>query len=158
MEHLLDITVNNKLLKEQRDIHVYHNARHSSHIISYGSSLSLRLQEAGHGDFLHIAVVKGPGDLWEDCLITLPQGVNFEFFSRGDLTLSNANIKFPPYPGPHAGIISAGTGRLILKIPPGPPSWELKLIWLPPGPEKIGDTDVNISDQQPYSSSFHQML
>jgi len=105
------ITVENKLIKEKRDINVYHHSTRSAHIISHNSSITLPLRTVGEDDYLHISIVSGPGNLWKDCLIGLPSWANFEFASEGKLTLTH----------------SSDAKRTLLKIPPGPPTWQLKM-------------------------------
>ena len=105
------ITVENKLIKEKRDINVYHHSTRSAHIISHNSSITLPLKTVEKDDYLHISVVSGPGSLWKDCLIGLPSWANFEFASEGKLTLTHSD----------------DPKRTLLKIPPGPPAWQLKM-------------------------------
>ncbi len=105
----ITITVQNKLKKEKRDLNVYHQSTRSAHIISHNSSITLPLRTVEEDDFLHISVVTGPGHLRQNCLIELPAWANFEFSSEGKVTLT------------HSG------DRTSLKIPPGPPKWELKI-------------------------------
>ena len=107
----IDITIKNKLTAGERDIHVFHHSTRSAHIISHNSSITLPLQSAGERDYLYISVVKGPGYLWTACVIGLPTWVDFDFSSEGRLTVTHS-----------------GNGRqTLLKIPPGPPTWELKI-------------------------------
>jgi len=61
-------------------------------------------------------VVKGPGYLEKNCLINLPSWADFDFTSRENVT--------------GISIIHSheqSSDRTILKIPPGPPAWELKV-------------------------------
>jgi hypothetical protein len=109
MAKILDITVENKLITEKRDINIYHHATGSAYIISHNSSISLPLGTVEEGDYLHISLVSGPGNLWSDCSIDLPVWVDFEFSSEGKLTLT------------HSG------ERALLKIPPGPSTWQLRI-------------------------------
>jgi hypothetical protein len=104
-----DITVENKLIKEKRDINVYHQSTRSAHIISRSSSITLPLKPVKEDDYLHISVVSGPGHLWKDCWIDLPSWMNFEFTLEGK------------------GVINHWGDRTLLKIPPGPPTWQLKM-------------------------------
>jgi hypothetical protein len=108
-ESSITITMENKLKKEKRDLNVYHQSTRSAHIISHNSSITLPLRTVEEGDFLHISVVSGPGHLWQNCLIDLPSWADFEFSSEGKVTLI------------HSG------DRTLLLIPPGPPTWELKM-------------------------------
>jgi hypothetical protein len=103
------ITVKNKLIKEKRDINVYHQATRSAHIISRNSSITLPLETSQEEDYLHISVISGPGNLWKNCLIDLPSWADFEFFSEGKMAVT------------HSG------DRMVLNIPPGPPTWQLKI-------------------------------
>jgi hypothetical protein len=108
-----EIKVENKLKKEKRGINVYHKATKSAHIISYDSSIKIPLQTAAEGDFLHLSVLSGPGHLWNECFITLPSWADFEFLSEGMVAVS------------HSG------ERIVVKVRPGPPTWQLKMT-LPP--------------------------
>jgi len=114
MVNQLPITIENKLVKEKRDIHVYHHSSRGAHIIGYDSSIDLSLDSVDHNDYLYISIVKGPGNVWRDCLIRLPLWLDFEFSSRGDLILKHTQ--------------SYDKKHFILKIPPGPPTWELRLM------------------------------
>lgn len=103
------ITVKNKLIREKRDINVYHQATRSAHIISRNSSITLPLMTSQEEDYLHISVISGPGNLWKNCLIDLPSWADFEFSSEGKMAVT------------HSG------DRMVLNIPPGPPTWQLKI-------------------------------
>jgi hypothetical protein len=105
----VEITIKNKLVKEKRDINVYHHAGGSAHIISYNSSVTLPLRTVSQEDYLHISVISGPGNLKYDCVIDLPSWADFELTSEGKVTVT------------HSG------DRTLAKIPPGPASWMLKM-------------------------------
>jgi hypothetical protein len=107
----IDITIRNKLTAGERDIHIYHHSTHSAHIISHNSSVTLPLRNAGENDYLYISVVKGPGYLWTACVVGLPTWVDFDFSSEGSLVVTH----------------SSDAKQTLLKIPPGPPTWELKI-------------------------------
>ena len=117
----IDITVKNKLTAGERDIHVYHHSTHSAHIISHNSSITLPLGNSNENDYIHISVVKGPGYLWAACVVGLPTWADFDLSSEGNLTITH----------------SVNANRTLLKISPGPPTWELK-ITRPPGLSSIG--------------------
>lgn len=104
-----EITVKNKLIRENRDINVYHQATRSAHIISRNSSITLPLRTSEEDDYLHISVISGPGNLWKNCLVDLPWWADFEFSSEGTIAIT------------HSG------DRMVLNIPPGPPTWQLKI-------------------------------
>lgn len=107
-----DIIVENKFILEKRDISIYHHSTGSAHIISQNSSITLPLREVGQGDYLHISVVSGPGDLQYDCWVDLPSRLDFQFSSAGKVI----------------GFVFTHSGdRSLLKIPPGSPTWQLKL-------------------------------
>ena len=105
----IEITVINKLTSEKRDLNVYHHFTRSAYMISHNSSIVVPLHTAAEGDYLHISIVSGPGNLEKDCAIDLPSWVDFKFFSQGDFTVT------------HAG------GSTLLEIPSGPPVWQLKI-------------------------------
>ena len=126
-----EIKVENKLKKEKRGINVYHKATKSAHIISYDSSIKIPLQTAAEGDFLHLSVVRGPGNLWNECFVVLPSWADFEFSSEGTVVLS------------HFG------NRIILKVRPGPPNWQLKMTRFPKSIDVTPDADtVTITDER----------
>lgn len=116
MPEEIEITVGNKLLEEKRDINVYHHWTQSAHIISHNSSITLPLAANGEKDYLHISVVKGPGYLERNCLINLPSWADFDFTSKESITGISINHSHDPE-----------GSRTVLKIPPGPPAWELKI-------------------------------
>ncbi len=105
----IEITVINKLTAEKRDLNVYHHSTRSAYMISHNSSIVVPLRTAVDGDYLHISIVSGPGNLEKDCVIDLPSWVDFKFYAQGNLTVT------------HAG------GSTLLEIPPGPPVWQLKI-------------------------------
>ncbi len=107
--HRVAITVRNKLSAQKRVLNVYHHSRQTSHLISSNRTLTCQLNTGEDIDYLHISVTSGPGYLKKNCLLDLPPFMRYQFLSVGnfDLDLSCERIK--------------------LKIPPGPPSWELKL-------------------------------
>ena len=112
MSEEVDIIVENQFIIEKRDINIYHHSTGSAHIISQNSSITLPLREVGQGDYLHISVVSGPGDLEYDCWVYLPSRLDFQFSSTGNVTT---------FVFTHHG------DRSLLKIPPGQPTWQLKL-------------------------------
>lgn len=105
----VDITVRNRLKKEKRDISVYHHSDRSTHLISYNNSLTRDIRLVDENDYLHISVGRGPGFIGNDCVMELPSFVDFRFSLSGDVILI------------HTG------ERILLRIPPGPPLWELKM-------------------------------
>ncbi|MGD2092530.1 MAG: hypothetical protein PVH61_40565 [Candidatus Aminicenantes bacterium] len=109
MCEVIEITIDNKLVTEKRDISVYHHASQSAHIISPNSRIILPLGNVGEDDYLHISPVRGPGNLSRDCLIHLPGWVNFRFHSGGDV------------------VVTHEAGRTSIKVPPGPPIWEVEI-------------------------------
>ena len=110
MSMTVDIIVENKLIKEKRDIHVYHQSTRSAHILSRSSSITLPLETTDEEDYLYISVVRGPGNLWKESVINLPSWADFEFSLEGKAVIA------------HSG------NRTLLKVPPGPPTWQLKMM------------------------------
>jgi hypothetical protein len=111
MVEAIDITIENKLAAGERDINVFHHSSRSAHIISHNSSITIALRNSDENDYLHISVVRGPGYLWNYCVISVPSWADFDFSSEGKLAVTHSN----------------GTNRTLLTIPPGPPTWELKI-------------------------------
>jgi hypothetical protein len=105
----IEITIINKLTAEKRDLNVYHHSTRSAYMISHNSSIVVPLRTAAEGDYLHISIVSGPGNLEKDCLIDLPSWVDFKFYSQGNLTVTHTR------------------GGTLLEIPSGPPAWQLKI-------------------------------
>ncbi|MCK5056625.1 MAG: hypothetical protein KAT34_08220 [Candidatus Aminicenantes bacterium] len=104
-----EITVQNRLVAEKRDVNVYHHSARSANMISHSSSITLALRTVEEDDYLHLSVVSGPGRLRKACVIDLPSWADFEFSSVEN-----------------GAIIHSGN-RTLLKIPPGPPKWQLKI-------------------------------
>jgi hypothetical protein len=107
----VDITIRNKLTNDRRDVNVYHHSNRSSHIISYNSSITRTIKSLKENDYLHISVVSGPGHLKNYCILDLPSFVDFKFSLTGEEVI----------------LVHSGE-RVLLRIPPGPPIWQLKMI------------------------------
>ena len=105
----IDITVRNKLIIEKRDLNVYHRCTRSAYMISHGNSITIPLGTVEE-DYLYLSIVSGPGSMEKDCWINIPSWCDFTVsgLGNGDLT--------------HSG------NRILLKIPPGPPVWQLKIM------------------------------
>lgn len=106
-----NITVENKLIKEKRYINVFHQSTRSSHLISYNSSITLPLGTIEENDYLYISAVRSNGNLWKACLINVPSWADFEFSSDGKVAIAHSN----------------DADRTILKVSPGPPTWQLQM-------------------------------
>ena len=128
----IDITIRNKLITEKRDLNVYHHSTRSAYMISHGNSITIPLGTVEDGDYLHFSIVSGPGSMEKDCWINLPSWCDFTIsgLGNGDLT--------------HSG------DRTLLKIPPGPPVWQLKI--MPPS----GDMNIPIEDYIIIAANQHQ--
>lgn len=116
MPEKIEITVENKLKTEKRDLNVYHHSTHSAHIISHNSGIILPLRTNEENDYLNISIVKGPGYLEMDCFINLPSWADFDFTCQECVTAISIT---------HAQ--GQNNARTIIKIPPGPPAWLLKI-------------------------------
>lgn len=128
----MDITIHNRLIKEKRDINVYHHSLQSAHIVSANSSLTRSIEPAANDDFLHISPVVGPGRLKNWCILDMPCFINFNFTPAGEVNLE------------HCG------ERTLIRIPPGLPTWELKMTIpdrLPPA-DSINGSHVTIGDAE----------
>ncbi len=64
---------------------------------------------------------------WKACLINIPSWANFEFCAEGKVALTHSN----------------DDARTMLKIPPGPPTWQLKR--MRPTAALIGHTLDNVT-------------
>jgi hypothetical protein len=102
------ITIRNNLSQEKREISVYHHSRRMSHIVSHNHSLEHQLESVERDDYLQISVISGPGHLHHDCILVLPSFLDFTFSASGDVIIEHINH------------------YLVLRIPPGPPTWEIK--------------------------------
>ncbi len=126
----VELIIRNKLVKDRRDVNVYHHINRSSHILSCNSSLTRSIRTVEEDDYLHISVVAGPGHLKDNCVLELPSFLDFRFTLSGEVVLI------------HAG------ERTLLKIPPGPPTWEIKMTV--PGrstlPGSLNENRITISD------------
>lgn len=109
MPQAIDIIVKNNLIMEKRGLNVYHHSDKSAHIISPDGSIRVPLTADKGGDYLHISAVRGPGPLLRGCVLDIPSWAEFEFSLEGKVTISHKNE------------------RTILRIPPGPPAWQLKI-------------------------------
>lgn len=109
MPEEIEITVANQLITEKRALNGYHHSSRSSYMISPGNSKTTCLQADENGDYLHLSVTSGPGSLEQDCWINLPSRFNFTVCSLGN------------------GCVVHLGARTLIKIPPGPPVWQLKI-------------------------------
>ena len=105
----IHITVRNKLVIEKRDLNVYHHSKRSAYMISHDNSITIPLGTVEYGDYLHLSIVSGPGSMEKDCWINIPSWCDFTVSSMGNGDLT------------HSG------DRTLLRIPPGPPVWQLKI-------------------------------
>ncbi len=105
----INVTIENKLILEKRDMNVYHHSTRSAHLISHSNSITLPLRPSVEDDYLHISVVSGPGHLINKSILNLPAWADFEFSSEGKIILFHSD------------------NRTLLKIPPGPSTWQLRM-------------------------------
>lgn len=106
------MTVKNRLLIEKRDLNIYHRFSGSAHMISYNSSITLPVKPSIEGDYLHISVVSGPGNLEYMSVINLPSWVDFEFYSESAFSITHSD------------------DRTLMSIPSGIPPWQLRVTCL----------------------------
>jgi hypothetical protein len=104
-----NITVENRLIHEKRAISVYHQASRGAHLISQNGSVIISLKPEVEEDYLHISVITGPGRLRNDCVLEIPGGLDFEFEGEGKVMVAHKR------------------GWLMVRIPAGPPVWQLKI-------------------------------
>jgi hypothetical protein len=125
------ITIYNKLIEEKRDLNIYHHAAKGAFIISHGHSVTIPLTQKEE-DYIHITIISGPGNLRKDCHLDIPAICDISFTSIGN------------------GDIHHSKNRILFRIPPGPPIWQIKLT-IPSPPtshDNNGDKDyVTISGE-----------
>ncbi len=109
MTNEINIKIQNKLVAERRDLNAYHHSKKSAYFISHCNTVTIPLGTVEDGDYLHISIVSGPGKLEKECRVNLPSWCDFSFSSVGN------------------GDISHSGDRTLVKIPPGPPSWQLTI-------------------------------
>ncbi len=105
-----NLTIKNELTAENRYLNFYHHADISGHLISCGGSIAVSFKTLDSGDYVHISAASGPGVLKHGIVIDLPSWLDFILVTEGK-TISMD----------HTG------GRTTIRIPPGPPTWMLKL-------------------------------
>jgi hypothetical protein len=130
MVKVINISVENRLILEKRDMNVYHHASRSAHMISYNNSITVPLRADIEEDYLHISIVSGPGHLKNRSVVNLPSWLDFEFLSEGKITVNHAN------------------DRTLLIIPPGFPSWQLRMTRSISGRPNPPPDRVTIGDDQ----------
>ncbi len=130
MKKEIKINIENKLELEKRDMNIYHHSTRSSHLISFDSRITIPLGPLREEDYLHISIVNGPGPLEGRYILSLPSWANFEFFSRGDVTVA------------HTG------DRTYVKIPPGLPMWQLRLTRSHTAPNGRASDRITLGDEQ----------
>ncbi|MCP4213074.1 MAG: hypothetical protein GY765_00390 [bacterium] len=133
MKKPFDITVENKLLKDKRDIHLYFHAVKSTHILSHGSSVAAALEVVSEGDYIHISIPTGPGLLEHRVTVDIPSWADIEFTNRDSASRNGFTFT-------HCA------GRSLLRIPPGPPLWELKITCPDDLPDSITSDYIRIGD------------
>ena len=126
------MTVSNNLVTEKRDLNVYHHSTRSAYIISHGNSITISMGTLEDRDYLHLSIVSGPGSMEKNCWIEIPFWCDFTVsgLGNGDLT--------------HSG------NRTLLRIPPGPPIWQLKITRL------YGHVNKQIDDYIVIGGSKHK--
>lgn len=105
----IEMTIQNKLNAEKRDLNAYHHGNKSAYMISHGSSITISLGTVEEGDYLHLSIVTRPGNLEQDCWIDIPSWCDFSVSSPGNVVLTHSS------------------DRTLLVIPPGPPICQLKI-------------------------------
>jgi hypothetical protein len=126
----IDMIVQNKLITEKRDLNVYHNANRSAYMISHGNSINIPLGTVEDGDYLYLSIVSGPGSMEKDCWINMPSWCDFTVSGLGN-----------------GDFIHSGD-RMLLKIPPGPPVWQLKITHSSTSADSTINNYVTIGDRE----------
>jgi hypothetical protein len=103
------ITIQNKLMAEKRDLNIYHHSTRSAYMISRNNSVGIDLDSRENGDYIHISIVSGPGGMEKDCWLNIPAWCFFSFSGMCNGDIFHVNQRF------------------LVRIPPGPPVWQLKI-------------------------------
>jgi hypothetical protein len=135
MREILYFKIENLLKFEKREIKVSHHSAAKEVTLGYEVSTSnnFGLLPAG-GDHLLVEIV-GAGALNRNCWVKLPK---------------KGNVMFIPEENQYIECINTNED-IFMKIPPGPPTWKLK-ITRPSGlsvPGKPIEDNVTISDDEP---------
>lgn len=130
-----EINVQNRLIKEKRDLNVYHKASKSAYMISHGNEISIELESDEDGDYLHLSVVTGPGSMKGESWITVPSWCRFTVSGLGN------------------GDIAYCGEDTMLKVPPGEPKWQLKITRRPGSPAGHSPALVTIGDDESHGCS-----
>ena len=128
-EQDMNVIVENKLVRDKRDISVYHHSNRSVHMISYNSSITLPLETTEANDYLHIVIVRGPGNLQPDCWLKIPLWMDLEivFGFEGK------------------AVITHSPGNVWINLPARPPDWEVKVAWPETSPAVHHKTQAHIT-------------
>lgn len=105
----VEITVENRMVLEKRTLSIYHKGGDSTHLINNGSYHTLPLETAAEDDYLHISPGKGPGELKNECVLSIPSWTEFEFSSENKIGLTHRAKRF------------------LLTVPAGTAGWDLRL-------------------------------
>jgi len=109
MPEQLHMSIINKLSKEKRDISLYHHRDKSAYIVSHNSKVEISMSAQEEGDFLHLSIVSGPGNMNLPCRISFPPWCNYSISGLGN------------------GDVCRSSNETLITIPPGSPVWQLKL-------------------------------
>lgn len=130
----IELKIHNKMIGEKRDLNIYHNHDRGAYMISRNNYVNLKLHNIDENDFLYISIVSGPGAMTKDCWINLPSWCfcSFSSMCNADICLSGQ--------------------RFMVRIPPGPPVWQLKICSPKISPDNkdeiiIGDFDQTIGNE-----------
>lgn len=129
MASVINITIRNRFIFEKRDLNVYHHYEKKAHFIGSSGVVTAALASAQDGDYLHISVVSGPGNLKYRNLINLPSWTDFEFYCEKTVIVSHIR------------------DRIIVKIPEGAPPWQLRLTRSPCASPLRNSDFVTIGDE-----------
>ncbi len=105
----INITVENNLVMEKKDLNIYHHATRSAHMICFESSVTLPLKSACKDDYLTISVAPGYFRHEKDHFVDLP--------SWGDVECCTGEIS----------AVLNSQNRTRVRIPPGKPMWQLRI-------------------------------
>lgn len=118
----IELKIHNKMIAEKRDLNIYHNHDRGAYMISRNNYVKLKLNGIDDNDYLHISIVSGPGAMTKDCWVNLPSWCFCSFSGMCNADICNSGE------------------RIMVRIPPGPPVWQLKIS--NPGSTPGADSDL----------------
>ena len=105
----VSIMIKNKLIREKKDLAVYHHASKSAHIVNCNSSIYINLSKRLTTDYLHLTQITGNEQFTADCYLSLPSWLDYTVESDKKLEATQHG------------------GHTVLRLPSGFDQWKIKI-------------------------------